>query len=143
MRMNKQRILALLLGALFIYSGAIKLWDPAGFAQQVEAYKILPKAAVPTFAMALPVFELLTGTFLVVNRRVREALFCCIAMLVVFTVALISLKARGIETACGCFGNNGGEIWFAIGRDLLLLAILVPIYLRGWRHQARKTQVRV
>ena len=113
---------------VFVYSGLIKLWDPQAFALQVHAYKILPVWGETAFAVILPVFEFSTGGWLVIGRGRRPALLAAIGMLAIFILALGSVLARGLDIDCGCFGAGAESPWVALGRDLVLLAMAVPLY---------------
>ena len=53
--------LRLFFGALFLYSGGMKLADTAGFSQTISAYRLLPDPLVPCAAMGLPAVEVVVG----------------------------------------------------------------------------------
>jgi len=48
------RIVALIIGGIFIYAGAIKAMDPVGFASDIDNYKILPWSLAVRLAFYLP-----------------------------------------------------------------------------------------
>ena len=124
------RFLAFLFGVVFIYSGGVKLWDPQAFAQQVQAYRILPLWGVPTFAAIMPVFELLTGAWLCTGWKRRPPILAAIGLLIIFIVALGLVLLRGLDINCGCFGTGSDSPLMALMRDLVLLGIAVLLY---WR----------
>lgn len=65
---NRRRLelaVRLAMGGAFVYAGAIKVGDPQQFADNVASFQLLPNAIVNPFALALPVFEILTGLLLI------------------------------------------------------------------------------
>ena len=119
----------LLLGAVFVWAGAVKALDVPAFAGQVAAYQNLPYALNYTVAATLPYVELLAGALLLANLRVKPAVLLLILLNALFIIVLISVVARGLSIDCGCFGPDAGTTPLqALGRDGLLLALAVAIY---------------
>ena len=111
------------LGGLFVYAGAAKWQDPAGFAQEIVNYQLWP-ALAPHLAALLPAMEIVAGLALLVGPRAwRQAGAAAIfAILVVFTGAVTLAAARGLDIRCGCFGSGSGRItWLTVARNLALL----------------------
>ena len=52
---------ALVVGAVWIVAGLLKLPDPAASVRAVRAYDLLPEAIVPTVGHLLPVLEVVVG----------------------------------------------------------------------------------
>jgi len=118
-------------GAVFLWAGAVKAWDPAAFLVIVQGYRLLPYQLEVATALYLPWLEIVCGVALVVGRLGRSgALAICSVLTIVFMVALIAGWERGLDITCGCFGANGGKarygIWLA--RDLGLLAIIALVW---------------
>ena len=115
-------IVRVILGAIFIYAGAIKAWDPTHFMADMHGYKMLPHDFEVASALYLPWLELLTGICLVSKRLYAGAAFIQTLLMLIFTVAIVSAKVRGLNISCGCFGESGPPNfpWY-ITRDLLLL----------------------
>jgi uncharacterized membrane protein YphA (DoxX/SURF4 family) len=109
--MTIRRILALLLrlglGAVFVAASVPKILDPAGFSRNVFHYDILPVGLVNVVAILLPWVELCVGVCLIVGFRVRGAALVAIGSLVIFTAAMASALARGLNIDCGCFKTSG------------------------------------
>lgn len=101
--------LRLVLGSAFLYAGLIKLPDPAASLRAVRAYRLLPESLVPAFGYGLPVLELLIGIVLLAGLHVRLGALLALGLLAVFTAAIISAWARGLQIDCGCF-STGGEV---------------------------------
>lgn len=151
------RSLQFLLGAVFAYAGASKIGEPLRFADSIASFQILPMLFINPLALTLPPLEILTGLMLLATVR-REACgvrrvsaLSAMVMSAVFTLALGSALARGIQVDCGCFtlsppsprwlipqqgdltamGAGKPSIlktWLALGRDLLFLAVAAAIY---------------
>ncbi|MDD5656861.1 MAG: DoxX family membrane protein [Elusimicrobia bacterium] len=97
----------LVLGLVFVASGTMKASAPAEeFALVIEYYRLVPSAdLILIIAAFLPWFELLTGYALILGFLVRPAALAAGAMNLVFILAILSTKARGLELPnCGCFG---------------------------------------
>ena len=103
-----RRILAFAVGAVFVYTGGLKLVDPVGFASDITNYQILPWPVAVRLAFYLPWLEVLCGLALIFHRLFEGALFLTGGLLLVFIAATVIAKARGIDVACGCFGSAGG-----------------------------------
>ncbi len=117
------------LGAVFVAAGLAKLRDPAGFADEIANYRLLPSLA-PLLAITLPAVELVVGVAIVVGPAAwrRAAAVASAALLAVFTVAVAQVVARGIDVDCGCFGVGTGPVTpWTIGRDVVLLAAAVAL----------------
>jgi rhodanese-related sulfurtransferase/uncharacterized membrane protein YphA (DoxX/SURF4 family) len=93
------------MAAVFVYAGALKIADPAGFARDIANYRILPEALVPLAALALPVLELAVGLCLAARLWHPGAAVALNAMLIAFLGALVAAMARGLDIQCGCFGS--------------------------------------
>ena len=127
----------LLLGALFLYAGALKATDVAAFAGSVASYQILPYAWNILLAAILPYVEILVGVLLLANTRVRASALLSGVLSGIFLAALGSALARGLKIDCGCFRpESHSPLWLAIARDvgILLLAALT------YRLRGRKTR---
>jgi uncharacterized membrane protein YphA (DoxX/SURF4 family) len=125
----------MVLGAVFIYSGALKIADPVAFAGSVAAYQILPYFGSYLTAAVLPFLELSCGLMLVLGYRVRCSALLITVMNLVFMVALGSAIVRGLDIDCGCFKQGGEKTtpWTALGRDVVLLAMTVYVLKYGTR----------
>lgn len=123
--------LRLIVGALFIYAGALKIADPLAFADSIATFKLLPPSLINLLALALPPFEVIAGGMIIVGFKTRAAALALLALTVVFAIALSQGLVRGLEIDCGCLGSGKPSVaktWFSLGRDLLLLAACALIY---------------
>src|SRR5438552_12336177 len=99
------RTVDLIIGGLFIYAGAIKVFDPIGFANDIDNYKILPWAISVRLAFYLPWLETLCGLGLIARRLYLGGLSLLAALVFIFVTATVSAKIRGLDISCGCFGH--------------------------------------
>ena len=126
------RIIAILIGALFVYAGAVKIIDPAAFARDIDNYKILPWQPSVWLAFYLPWLEVLAGLALITRILFRGAVLIVTGLMIVFVVASIVAKARGLDVSCGCFGHASQYLNFTwhLVLDLLLLGGLLLLWRR-------------
>lgn len=122
--------LAVLVGLIFVYAGAVKVWDPLTFATDISNYQILPWPISIRIAFYLPWLEVLCGLGLIFHRLFAGALFLTGGLMLVFVAATISARARGINVDCGCFGSVSGNLSFSwhLLLDFGLLGILVLLW---------------
>jgi putative oxidoreductase len=123
--------LHLALGAVFIYSGVLKLWGlgPITFTDDIRSFHLLQDPWVAWVAMSLPWLEILSGLAVIFGPCRRGGLLIICGSLLVFLVAIGQAMARGIDISCGCFGHSdrASNAWELFTRDVILLG--VGIYL--------------
>lgn len=130
------RVLALVLGAVFVYASWDKILAPAEFARIVYHYRLIgPNAMVGPLpanmlAVILPWVELVTGVLLIVGVWRREAALCSAGMLVVFLIAVSWALVNGIDVEnCGCFSvsgeGRGAGLMLLVTDTLLLVAAAI------------------
>jgi putative oxidoreductase len=127
------RILAIIVGALFVYAGAVKVWDPVRFAGDIQNYHVLPWVVNLPLAFYLPWLEIFCGLALIFRRLYSGALTILLGLLVVFIGASIAAKARGIDISCGCFGHVSDQLSFAwhLVLDFAILAAVATLWFVG------------
>ena len=117
---------ALALGVIFVWLGAKKALDPARFAREAKAYKLLPAALVAPWAILLPWWELAAGLALFLPRWRRAGAALVFLLSAAFTVAVASVLARRLEgVACGCGFEGTLDGW-----HLAFVAVLAAA--AGW-----------
>lgn len=125
--------LRLVVGLVFVVASVEKTADPAAFGASISNYRILPETIVLIPATFLPWIELLCGLSLFFGIMVRGSSLLGASMLVVFTIAVLSALARGLDITCGCFTQAAGADligWWKIAENAgLILACL--LILRG------------
>src|SRR5215470_4215239 len=120
------RILDLIIAAVFIYAGVLKLLDPIQFAHDIDHYNILPWSIGLGLAFYLPWLEIFCGLALIFRLFYRGALSILTVLVVVFLVATITAKARGLDITCGCFGH-ASQNWSFPAHLTLDLGILLAL----------------
>jgi putative oxidoreductase len=133
------RMVDLIIAGIFIYAGAIKALDPVQFASDIDNYKILPWPVSVALAFYLPWLEIFCGFALVVRSLYRGALSILTVLILVFTLATIAAKVRGLDITCGCFGHASQNWSFPahLATNLAILAALLAL----WFHGAAKRRV--
>lgn len=111
------------LGLVFVYAGAGKLQDPTAFAAAIENYRLCGALESTVLALFLPWLELVAGLSLCLRQARRGALLILFVLTLVFTGAVASAWARGLDISCGCFSREGTSLPMALVRDLGLLVL--------------------
>lgn len=127
------RVVAIIIGGLFVYAGAVKIVDPVEFARDIDNYKMLPWQIGVGLAFYLPWLEILAGLALITGVLHRGGVFILTGLMFVFVIITIIAKARGLDISCGCFGHASQYLSFAwhLVLDLLLLGGLIVLWKRS------------
>ena len=128
-------VLRIVLAGLFVLAGGLKLLDPAAFAVEINRYQLIPWWSCALLALLLPWLEICVGIALLTRWFSRGALVWVTALLIVFSLALLSAMLRGLSIDCGCFGRlwqSTGTFWPLV-RNVVLLAITVFLWWRPRR----------
>ena len=131
-----RRMVAIIVGAVFIYAGILKVRDPLRFASDINNYQMIPWSVGVRFAFYLPWLELLCGLALVFHRFFSGAVAITIALLLAFIGATAWARIHGIDVSCGCFGSAGTNLtltWHLVILGGLFLAL---VYLWCTRERA-------
>ena len=131
------RILDFVLAAVFIYAGALKALDPVQLAHDIDHFRILPWTVGAGLAFYLPWLEIFCGLGLVFRLFYRGALSILTALILVFTLAIIAAKVRGLDITCGCFGQ-ASQHWSFASHLATNLAILAALLVLGFSNRLRK-----
>lgn len=131
------RILDFVLAGIFIYAGALKVFDPVQFASDIDNYKILPWPVCVALAFYLPWLEIFCALGLVFRFLYSGALAILGTSIVVFTLAIIAAKVRGLDITCGCFGH-ASQHWSFPSHLATNLAIFAGLLLLGFSNRLRK-----
>src|SRR3954469_3264847 len=125
-------IIAIIIGGFFVYAGVVKIADPVEFARDIDNYKMLPWQPSVWVALYLPWLEILCGLALLTRVLFRGAVFVVTGLMIVFVVASIVAKARGLDVSCGCFGHASQYLNFTwhLVLDVLLLGGLLLLWKR-------------
>jgi len=115
-----------LVGVVFFYAGAVKLFDAVSFSESIMNYHLVTPPVALIAASVLPAIEVLVGLCLIfgVMRRGSIIISCCLCL--VFIAALMSLVVRGINIDCGCFSTSGGSLstpLYGVGKNIFLIGL--------------------
>jgi uncharacterized membrane protein YphA (DoxX/SURF4 family) len=125
------RILRIIIGGVFVYSGAVKIMDVKGFARMVSQYDLVPDTLLAPVAYGLPVLELLAGIGLIFE--IPWALTAISGMLVIFIGVLWYGVLQGLDIDCGCFSTEElkgqDSLRKALYRDIFMVAVCGYFYL--------------
>ena len=131
------RIVDLIVGGIFIYAGALKMFDPVRFASDIDNYKILPWTIGVALAFYVPWLEIFCGIALVLRFLYRGGLSILTALVLVFTLATVAAKVRGLDITCGCFGHASKNWNFSthLVLDFAIFAAVLALSFWNSRHQ--------
>jgi hypothetical protein len=134
------RLCWFLLGALFIFSGLIKLNDPIGTAYKLEEYFevfavdfgsffLYFRSIARLLSITLSSLEVVLGVALLLRWNLRFTLWCLLALLVFFAFLTFYSAAFNKVTDCGCFGDFIKlKPWESFFKDLFLLGLWAVVY---------------
>jgi hypothetical protein len=77
-------------------------------------------------------FESFLGLILLVIPSLHTVRLAATGMMMLFSLALIVMLASNKPPSCGCFGalvaweSSRTEIWFGLGRNAAMIAVLLP-----------------
>ena len=133
-----------LLGAVFIFSGAVKAIDPLGTVYKIEDYlkafggfftDLLPLAEVA--AWGLIVLELLLGVCMLLNVRTKWTAWIALLFYCVMTPLTLYIALTNPVSDCGCFGDAVVlTIWQTFWKNVVL--IILAIILIALRKSVRE-----
>ena len=98
-------ILRLVVGGVFVVAGAMKVWNPGSFANDVANYRLLPDALVNLVAITLPAIEVLAGGLLMAGLWKKPSALLITGLMAIFLAGIIQAVIRHLDIRCGCFGT--------------------------------------
>lgn len=134
------RLCWFLLGALFIFSGLVKLNDPIGTAYKLEEYFevfavdfgsffLYFRSIARLLSITLSSLEVVLGVALLLRWNLRFTLWCLLTLLVFFAFLTFYSAAFNKVTDCGCFGDFIKLTpWTSFFKDLFLLFLWAVVF---------------
>ena len=130
-----------LVGALFIFSGLIKLNDPLGFSYKLQEYfspEVLNIPSLEPYALGIAVFvvvfEVILGVFLLIGYLPKFTVWALLGMIVFFTFLTFYAAYFDKVKDCGCFGDFLKlEPWESFWKDVALLVMIIILFV-GVKH---------
>ncbi len=125
-----------LVGALFIFSGFIKLNDPLGFSYKLQEYfapEVLNLEFLSPYALLLSVIlviaEIILGIALLIGHARKLTLWLLLAMIAFFTFLTFYSAYFDKVTDCGCFGDAIPLVpWESFIKDVILLVLILFLF---------------
>jgi hypothetical protein len=119
-----------LLAGVFTVSGVAKIVDPEGTRTAVRGFGVAERLVSPV-ARVLPGFELVVAGMIIIPPVRLIGIMAAIALLLLFTAAVLFNVLQGRTPECRCFGQLRSTPigWRTAGRNVSLL--LVAIVLAG------------
>ncbi len=130
------RFFRIMIGLLFVYSGAVKALDLNAFSRTVQAFAILPPELSFPAAVVVVSVELLFGLGLTVD--VKGSLCGILILLSGFMAVIGYALFMGYDIDCGCFGPEDPEaaafkgLYSSLYRDILLPCVVISLFV--WRY---------
>ncbi|WP_222984788.1 BT_3928 family protein [Flagellimonas meishanensis] len=126
----------IVVGALFIISGLIKLNDPVGFSFKLEEYfsqGVLDLPFLMPLALAISIFvvivEVILGVLLLIGFKPRFTVWSLLLMIVFFTFLTFYSAYFNKVTDCGCFGDAVKLTpWESFTKDVILLILILVLF---------------
>ncbi|OGX81833.1 DoxX family protein [Hymenobacter glacialis] len=134
------RVSWFLLGALFVFSGLIKLNDPVGTAIKLEEYFevfavdfgsffLYFKGIARTLSILLSSMEVILGVALLLRWHMRYVMWVLLGLLVFFTFLTFYSAAFNKVTDCGCFGDFIKLTpWTSFAKDVFLMVLWAVVF---------------
>lgn len=125
----------LILGAVLLVAGALKVPNLPKSAMAVRAYEMLPIPIANFLGYALPWIEIGLGLLLIVGVTVKISGALGALTMLAFIIAIAQAWARGLSIDCGCFGGGGTidpedtKYLSEIIRDIGLMGLGIFLYL--------------
>lgn len=122
----------LVLAAVFTVASVAKLLDRPGSRQSMREFGVPPVLAGP-LAIAVPVAELVCALALLATASAWWGAVGALALLLVFTLAIVVNLAQGRTPDCHCFGKVHSEPvgWGTVARNGALAAAALVVILQG------------
>lgn len=135
------QISRILVGALFIFSGWVKLNDPMGFSYKLEEYFSSSVLDMPIFSpialelsVIICIVEILVGITLLLGLWKKLTTWVLLLMIVFFTFLTFYSWWFNKVTDCGCFGDAIPLTPYESFLKDVILTILIVIIFRGQRY---------
>tara|TARA_R110002049_G_scaffold4377_9_gene30574 strand:- start:11552 stop:12514 length:963 start_codon:yes stop_codon:yes gene_type:complete len=132
------QISRILVGALFIFSGFVKLVDPIGsqykfqeyFSESVLNMEFLISYALP-FAIVLIVAEILLGVMILIGYKPKVTVWSLLIITVIFLFLTWYSAFYNKVTDCGCFGDAIKLTpWETFYKNVILIVLIILLLIK-------------
>ncbi|MBF0390982.1 MAG: DoxX family protein [Desulfamplus sp.] len=128
------KIIRIILGGLFIYSGWLKIIDLSAFVSVIHAFGLVPVGELRAIAaIVISLAEIIAGIGLIFD--IKGSLALIFSMLTLFMIVLIYGIKMGFDIDCGCFGSDDpvGAAFHGLRsslvRDLIFISAVIYLYI--------------
>ncbi len=128
-------LIRIVVAAVFVFSGFVKLVDPLGFTYKIEDYLtamngfagIFSSVALPA-SITISAFEMLLGLCLLFQVQLKRAALYILLFMLIMTPLTLWIALKNPVSDCGCFGealiiSN----WETFYKNVILLAFVTLI----------------
>ncbi|MBT4413837.1 MAG: DoxX family membrane protein [Polaribacter sp.] len=128
----------IIVGALFIFSGFVKLVDPIGskykfqeyFSEDVLNLEFLIPYALP-FAIILIVAEILLGVMILIGYKSKLTVWSLFLLTLIFLFLTWYSAYYNKVTDCGCFGDAIKlSTWETFYKNIILIGLIIVLLLK-------------
>jgi len=98
-------VMRLAVALVFIYSGAVKMFDPGQFMTQILGMHLFPYWAAYSIAHFIPCIEIVSGFMLMTFSFTCAASIILAFLTIAFITLLTLLHIMEVQSDCGCFGD--------------------------------------
>ncbi|WP_159948835.1 BT_3928 family protein [Polaribacter septentrionalilitoris] len=132
------QIARIIVGALFIFSGFVKLVDPIGsqykfqeyFSESVLNMEFLIPFALP-FAILLIVAEILLGVMILIGYKSKITVWSLLILTLIFLFLTWYSAYYNKVTDCGCFGDAIKLTpWETFYKNVILIAFIIVLVIK-------------
>ncbi len=133
----------IIVGLVFIFSGAVKAVDPLGSAYKFTDYfqafnlEFMKFLALP-LGILLCTAEFISGFSVLSGYRIRSGIWGVFILMILFTPLTLILALTNPVSDCGCFGDAIHLTnWQTFGKNVILLALVIILF--TGRNQVKET----
>jgi hypothetical protein len=135
-------VFRIFVGALFIFSGLIKINDPVGFSIKLaEYFEVFSNDFASFFHLFIPyslslavilcLLEVVLGINLLTKHSINYTVNLLLLLIVFFTFLTFYSAYFNKVTDCGCFGDAIPLTpWQSFGKDIILLISILWLFFR-------------
>ncbi|WP_405608441.1 DoxX family protein [Polaribacter sp. Asnod1-A03] len=132
------QLFRIIVGALFIFSGFVKLVDPIGSQYKFQEYFsesvlnmefLIPYALI--FSIVLIVAEILLGVMILIGYKPKFTVWCLFFLTLIFLFLTWYSAYYDKVTDCGCFGDAVKlSTWETFYKNVILIALIIVLMIK-------------
>ncbi|MGQ0601070.1 MAG: MauE/DoxX family redox-associated membrane protein [Anaerolineales bacterium] len=114
---------AMVISAVLLFSGIVHAAQPYYFIHTVSSYRLLPASVSGVLGLWLPYLQIVLAIYIGLGIAEKVALWIAASVFMAYTIAQLSVLARGMEIDCGCFGF--------VSTTVSVTSVAIPLLLIG------------